>query len=138
MEPGEQLGELWLRASRAVDDGDERRSAFQPLDDVRGEQSQLLVLVGRRGECARAGLLGHRRGVVAAHGAADELAEHAALVAEACVHRLLRDARLRGDRGDARAVVAALLEQLCGCVEHALAGLLRLFAPVFGPVARGA
>jgi hypothetical protein len=93
------------------------------------------VLVGGGGDGARACLLKNGRWVVAAHGAVNELAEDCALVLKAGVDRLLRDARLVCDRGDARALIAALREQPGGRVEYPLARLLGLLAPALGAVA---
>jgi hypothetical protein len=66
MQPREQLGEFGFGSGGAGDDRDDRGGALESQDDVGGEQSQLLVLVGGGGDRARARLLEDGRRVVAA------------------------------------------------------------------------
>src|SRR5215208_2906102 len=134
---GEQLGELGLGSGCARDDGDQRGGALEPQHDVRCEQPQLLALIVGGRECARTLLLGNRPRILAADGNADELAEQRALVLEAGVDGFRGDAGLGCDRRDARALPAALLEQLSSGVEHPPACLLSLLGTTLGAVAAG-
>ena len=97
MERREKLGKLWVGPRGAGDDRDERRGALEARHDIGGEDPQLLVLVGGRGDGARPLLLGHRHGLVPADRTADELTQQGTLAAEVGVDGLRRDVRLRGD-----------------------------------------
>ena len=123
---GQKLGKLRVGSGGAGHDRDERRRALEPKHDVGCEQAQLLALVGRGDDRARARLLGNGLGIIAADSTADELAEQRPLVAEARIDGLSGDTRRFCDRGDGRAVVAALFEQLRSSVEHPVPRLLGL------------
>jgi steroid delta-isomerase-like uncharacterized protein len=135
MQLGEEVCELGFGSGGAGDDRDDRGCAFESEHDVGCEEPKLLVLVGRGGEHPRPVLLRNPPRVIAADGAANELAEQVAFVLEAGVDGLLRDARLCGDRCDAGAVEAPLLEQRRRGVEHALPRLLGLLEAPLGAVA---
>jgi hypothetical protein len=93
------------------------------------KEPQLLVLAGRGGDRLGSLLLGNGPRVAAADGATDELAQQRPLVPEVRVHRLLGDTGSLGNPGDARTLVASLVEQLRGSGEHSLPRLLGLLAP---------
>ena len=128
MQPLQQLVELRLALRRRTDHGDERRGALEAACDVRREQPQPAARVGLGRERSRASLIGHRPCVGAAHRASDELAEQVPLRPEVAVDRLLRDPGGLRDRGDARALVAALPEEVAGGGENTRPGLLGLLA----------
>ena len=93
------------------------------------------MLVGRGDDGVRSVLLGDGSRVVAADRSTNELAQQGPFVPEAGVDGLLRDPGLLSDRGDARALEAAFLEQLTGSIEYPFPRLLSLLATARGAVA---